>query len=198
MAHDLPGIPSATNPTIYTSVTQKLRKERGQHLDNFISSFMQSIEFVPDLADDAAVAAELSKQPTVQLRKKTPPGRNLVFGDLFELRRSLIHSNSTHENGSNARCWSSNVRGASKCLVFICKSSLDFDVYYTMLIVYFFPVVHILNAPKILIRMVLSLITISRSTVDRIIGKLINRLLQYGLYEPRLTVLITSLERMLH
>lgn len=55
-------------------------------------------------------------------------------------------------------------------------------------------VVHILNAPKVLVRMVLAIITVSRSTVDRLIGKLINRILQYGLYEPRLTVLITSLE----
>lgn len=55
--------------------------------------------------------------------------------------------------------------------------------------------VHILNAPTFLVRMVLALITVSRSTVDRIVGKLINRIVQYGLYEPRLTVLITALER---
>lgn len=46
-----------------------------------------------------------------------------------------------------------------------------------------------------LVRMVLALINVSRTTVDRIIGKLINRIVHFGLYEPRLTVLITALER---
>ena len=35
---------SATGNTIYSSVAQKLRKERGQNLDNFMNVFLQSIE----------------------------------------------------------------------------------------------------------------------------------------------------------
>lgn len=94
---------------------------------------MQSIEFVPEMADDVAanVSADGSggKPTAVQLRKKTPPGRNLVFGDLFEVRRSVVsanHSSSSGVNGSGGAGWSSNVRGPSKCLVFICKSLIGF------------------------------------------------------------------------
>lgn len=84
---------------------------------------MQSVEFVPEMADDAGDAispADAAKAPVVQLRKKTPPGRNLVFGDLFEMRRSVVHSGSSVVDGSGT-VWSGNVvvRGPSKCLVFI-------------------------------------------------------------------------------
>lgn len=54
--------------------------------------------------------------------------------------------------------------------------------------------VRILQTPFIIVRFVLALINVSQSTVDILIGKLINKLIKIGLYEPRLTVLITLLE----
>lgn len=58
----------------------------------------------------------------------------------------------------------------------------------------FTAVVRILNVPLIAMRFVLGIVAIARTTVDRIIGHLIDRLLRFGVYEPRLTMLITTLE----
>lgn len=51
-----------------------------------------------------------------------------------------------------------------------------------------------LRTPLIIIRFVLALINVSQSTVDMLIGKFVNKLIKIGLYEPRLTMLITLLE----
>lgn len=55
--------------------------------------------------------------------------------------------------------------------------------------------VRILNVPAIAVRFVLAIVACARSTVDRILCYLIGRLLRFGVYEPRLTLLITTLER---
>lgn len=59
---------------------------------------------------------------------------------------------------------------------------------------FFCAVVRILDVPEIVTRFCVAIVAIARSTVDRIIGVLIERLLRYGLYEPRLTMLLTTLE----
>lgn len=54
--------------------------------------------------------------------------------------------------------------------------------------------VNILNVSKIIVRIILGLITLSRSTVDALVCKGIDKLLKIALYEPRLTLLVTTVE----
>lgn len=99
---------STTN--IYSSVTQKLRKERGQNLENFVTNFMQSIE--PNVADVAEDVILMNEKKTAT-KKPLPPGRNFVFGDLFELKY--------HPKYLNQVVQVHNVRGPSQCLIYIRK-----------------------------------------------------------------------------
>lgn len=46
----------------------------------------------------------------------------------------------------------------------------------------------------ILVRLVLALVTVSSTAADQLICWLIDKLIRIGLYEPRLTTLITALE----
>lgn len=103
------------NQTIYTSVTQKLRKERGQHLESFIAQFMASIEFKTEIGEEELLQQhddEVTLKRRVPERKLTPPGRSLVFGDLFEIRRKYYPTTTATERRHNAS-------GPSKCFVYI-------------------------------------------------------------------------------
>lgn len=102
---------------IYNSVTQKLRKERGQNLDPFIFSLMQSVE--QNASTDIGEDVIMIKDTRNELSKPEPPGRNLIFGDLFEMKfssRSFKHS----LNIINCPV----VRGPSQCLIYVCKWNL--------------------------------------------------------------------------
>lgn len=97
---------SQQNATIYSSMTQKLRKERGQNLDQFMSTFMQSIEQSTDVGED------VFQQSNNRDKGHAPPGKNLVFGDLFELR--------SPPNGKEKLNYHLHpVRGPSKCFIYI-------------------------------------------------------------------------------
>lgn len=99
--------------TIYSSVTQKLRKERGQNLDPFIYSFMQSVEqnASTDIGEDVIMIRDINNEPP----KPEPPGRNAVFGDLFEIKSSSkIFKYSLNIINHPV------VRGPSQCLIYIC------------------------------------------------------------------------------
>lgn len=94
-----------------------MRKERGHRLDQFITNFLLSIEHVPDLGVDAAGETSAKKAQTTAtggLRKRTPPGRNPTFSDLFQM-----------EDESSGKIVSSTVsmdernEGPSGCLIFI-------------------------------------------------------------------------------
>lgn len=102
----------AGNSTIYSSVTQKLRKERGQNLDAFICTFMQSIEQSTDIGEDVI---EMNEIKSIEI-KSQPPGQNLVFGDLFGIKSSLKHPNK--EALAEQMGW---IQGPSECLIYICK-----------------------------------------------------------------------------
>lgn len=103
------------NPSnIYNSVAQKLRKERGQNLENFVTSFMQSIEPNTDVGEDVILMND-----SKNISKKPQPRRNFVFGDLFELKYSPKYLNQSIKVHS--------VRGPSQCLIYICKiNSMQF------------------------------------------------------------------------
>lgn len=58
----------------------------------------------------------------------------------------------------------------------------------------FSKVAEILRYPSVLIKFMISLVNISRQTVDSIICSLLQKLLNTGLYEPRLAVLINLLK----
>lgn len=105
---DEPSLNRDNTSNIYNSVTQKLRKERGQNLENFVTNFMQSIEPNTDVGEDVILMNE-----TQNSSKKPQPRRNFVFGDLFELKyapKYLSQSIRVHS-----------VRGPSQCLIYICK-----------------------------------------------------------------------------
>ncbi|XP_049298782.1 sorting nexin-14-like [Anopheles funestus] len=97
---------------IYNSVTQKLRKEKGQSLDVFMSTFMHSIEQSPDIGEDVVLEKEPPK------KKNKIPGQSVVFGDLFELKKA---SKNTH----TTTLLSHSVRGPSQCFVYILVKVLN-------------------------------------------------------------------------
>lgn len=55
----------------------------------------------------------------------------------------------------------------------------------------------ILNVSRFIVRLVLGLINISKSTVDLILCKLIDKLLRIAVYEPRLTLLVRTIDEQL-
>lgn len=57
--------------------------------------------------------------------------------------------------------------------------------------------VKILDVPTLIVRFILGLINISQSTVDLLLCKGIDKLLSIALYEPRLTVVIKTVEEQL-
>lgn len=65
----------------------------------------------------------------------------------------------------------------------------DFNVYFT--------VINILNVTRFIVRLILGLISISKSTVDLLLCKGIDKLLRIALYEPRLTLLVTTVDEQL-
>ncbi|XP_055694415.1 sorting nexin-14-like isoform X1 [Lutzomyia longipalpis] len=155
---------AAPNPTIYSSMTQKLRKERGQNLDNFMVSFMQSIEQTTDVGEDVIELREENERQ----QRPNPPGRNLIYGDLFAVHKNahLLH------NSSLALPYT--IKGPSQCLVYI--------------------LTRILVVPTVIVKFILALIRLSRTTVDSLICRGLAKLLQVGLHEPRLAFLLTLLE----
>ncbi|XP_055530775.1 sorting nexin-14-like [Wyeomyia smithii] len=107
--NDAQAIPSNN---IYSSMTQKLRKEKGQSLDAFMVTFMHSIEQSPDIGEDVIQFKEIVK------KKHKTPGQSLVFGDLFELKKG---SKNTH----TTTLLSHSVRGPSQCLIYILVKILN-------------------------------------------------------------------------
>lgn len=94
-------------------MTQKLRKERGQNLDTFIGTFMQSIEqnSITDIGEDVIMIRDVHH---AEMLRKEPPGQNVVFGDLFELKTIT----------NNAKLpfvlTKPSVYGPTQCLIYIC------------------------------------------------------------------------------
>lgn len=101
------------NSTIYSSVSQKLRKERGQNLDAFICTFMQSIEQSTDVGEDVI---ELNEVHPMAMKSQSPPGESLVFGDLFGMKSAYKQPN--REALAEQLRW---FQGPSECLVYIRK-----------------------------------------------------------------------------
>lgn len=148
---------------------------------------MQSIEQSTDIGEDVIEMKEINTGD----KKIRPPGQSLIFGDLFGMKSANKHVNQyTFAERQN---W---VRGPSQCLVYICKDNIvclkhieeinDF---------YIFSVTKILGVTRLLVHFVLGLINISRSTVDSLLCKGMDKLLCIALYEPRLTLLVTTIEQ---
>lgn len=77
---------------------------------------MQSIEQTTDLGEDAAVQPQpKDTKDRLPQRKLTPPGRNLVFGDLFEMKKKLYQN----DNINTLNQISNGILGPSKCLMYI-------------------------------------------------------------------------------
>lgn len=186
----------AGNTTIYSSVTQKLRKERGQNLDAFICTFMQSIEQSTDVGEDVIEMKEIKPGEM----KIHPPGQSLVFGDLFGMKSSFKQPNK--EALAEQMRW---IQGPSECLIFICEFllfnivnlSISSKSHNQIICFCSISVVNILDLSRFFVRFVLGLIHISKSTVDLILCKAIDKLLRIALYEPRLTLLVTTVDEQL-
>lgn len=149
---------------IYSSVTSKLRKEKGQSLDSFMTTFMHSTEQNPDIGEDVM----FMRAEEDMIHRPSPPDNNWVFGNLFELKRTSLNVNMSKIAASN------NVKGPSQCLIYI--------------------LVKIFNAPMVLVRLVLAFCSVCKKTVDLIICTLIFKLIKLGLKERRLAFLIRLLE----
>lgn len=54
-----------------------------------------------------------------------------------------------------------------------------------------------MDVSRLIIRLILGLINISKSTVDILLCKFINKLLRIALYEPRLTLLVRTVDAQL-
>lgn len=78
-----------------------------------MATFMVSIEQSTDVGEDVI---QMNQQRNgAKDTQHTPPGTNLVFGDLFELRKA--------PNGKEALNYHLHpVRGPSKCLIYIGKA----------------------------------------------------------------------------
>lgn len=96
-------------------MTQKLRKERGQNLDAFICTFMQSIEQSTDVGEDVIEMKEPKMHNT-----KHPPGHNPIFGDLFDTK--TIRKKINPSRFAEQRRW---IRGPCHCLVYICECDVE-------------------------------------------------------------------------
>lgn len=92
-------------------MTQKLRKERGQNLDAFICTFMQSIEQSTDVGEDVIEM----KEPKI-FNTKHPPGHSSIFGDLFGMK--TMNKKINPSRFVEQRRW---IRGPCQCLVYICE-----------------------------------------------------------------------------
>lgn len=118
---------NAANNTIYSSMTQKLRKERGQNLDPFISTFVQSIEqsSMTDIGEDVIMMREFKPKPS----KPQPPGTSQIFGNLFNLRIPTHDDDETHSYIPKH-----SVIGPTQCLIYIRKEinffiSMNFKLF---------------------------------------------------------------------
>lgn len=147
----------------FSSVTSKLRKEKGQSLDTFMQTFMHSIEQNPDVGEDV-----MFMRGEDELPKPSPPDNNIVFGNLFELKRASMGSSLSTFSAKNE------IRGPSQCLIYI--------------------LVKIINAPLIITRFVMSMCSLSKKTVDSLICMGLYKLIKFGLKERRLAFLIRLLE----
>lgn len=100
------------NSTIYNSVAQKLRKERGQNLDAFIHTFMQSIEQSSntDIGEDVIMMKEIDSEH----ERPQPPGHNSIFGNLFGLGPATAH-----HNHASFGVRQHPAKGPSQCLIYI-------------------------------------------------------------------------------
>lgn len=72
--------------------------------------------------------------------------------------------------------------------------SIPFDIYQ---IFHLIVVVNIMDVSRLIIRLILGLINISKSTVDILLCKCIDKLLRIALYEPRLTLLVRTVDAQL-
>lgn len=102
----------AGNSTIYSSVTQKLRKERGQNLDAFICTFMQSIEQSTDFGEDVIEMKEIESNE----KNPQPPGQSFIFGDLFGVKSSIKQPSREALAEQMHR-----IHGSSECFIYICE-----------------------------------------------------------------------------
>lgn len=102
----------AANSSV-NSVPPKLRK--AENLDGFMSIFMASIEQTMDVGEDVIRLSD----PSARLKGLEPPGKSLVFGNLFELRKPP-NSFAALKYGQNP------VKGPPACLVYISKSACCF------------------------------------------------------------------------
>lgn len=93
-------------------MAQKLRKERGQNLDAFIHTFMQSIEQSSntDIGEDVIMMKEIVSEQ----HRPRPPGRNPIFGNLFDLRPATAH-----HNHASFGVRQHTAKGPSECFIYI-------------------------------------------------------------------------------
>lgn len=130
---------------------------------------MQSIEQNTDVGEDVIQTNEIDEDIQVPSR---PPGHSLVFGNLFDIKSPSKHVNQIAF--AEQQSW---IRGPSQCLIYI--------------------LVNIVDLSRIIVRVILGLIAISQKLVDALVCKGIDKLLRMALFEPRLKLLVLTIEEQL-
>lgn len=151
---------------------------------------MQSIEqsSTTDIGEDVILIKDIN----VGNNETEPPGQNLVFGDLFELKSSPNFYSLPFVLSKPS------VYGPTQCLIYIRTYLIVLKIknYHQInnLLNKFIAVTRIIQAPAIIIKLILGLVNISRSTVDYFLCKSIEKLLRFDVYEIRLTMLTETIE----
>lgn len=156
---------------------------------------MQSIEQSTDIGEDVIELNE-AHHP-FDGKPQSPPGQSLVFGDLFSMKSA--HKQPNREALAEQLRW---FQGPSECLVYICKYKFVACTAFNNSIFthgnnFSNTVINILNATRLIVRIVLGLISISKSTINALLCIGLDKLLRIALYEPRLTLLISTIDEQL-
>lgn len=148
----------------YSSMTVKLRKERGQDLDNFMLAFFQSIEQDTDVGEDIAFTQTQEEKFKTRLGVKLNHGKSEVFKNLFNI-----------PSAANQPQYSS---------VPVIDSAVDSAIYFLS---------SILNINKIILRLLKGLVSLLPDA-DNIVSQLLTRFLEKLLSQEVLAKLINELE----
>lgn len=112
-------------------MAQKLRKERGQNLDAFINTFIQSIEqsSMTDIGEDVIMMKEFKPKPN----KPQPPGISSIFGNLFNLRIPTYNDDISHSYIPK-----NSVIGPTQCLIYLRKANFKSKIHLSVFIIIIF------------------------------------------------------------
>nr|CAH7759736.1 unnamed protein product [Callosobruchus chinensis] len=155
---------------IYQSVAHKLRKEKGQHLDPFMATFLNSTGAGKHKNEKLELAEEGEEIDKLGLKynEQIPPPktyRNHIFNDNFGIQ---------HKHLKETMSGSFNPEGLCECVFYLLKQ--------------------IFKVPNGILRLYAAICSVAQNLVDLSCKIMIDRKLKSGLCQSNLTYLIKQLE----